>query len=84
MQFQENAQADGRTDGRSDRPYFIGPFRLTPMKAPSSKEQQEIFQYILNQGCTLACPANFSYASRAQEQNYVFIQIGASTSTHVL
>ena len=28
IQFQENAWTDGRTDGRTDRPYFIGPFRL--------------------------------------------------------
>ena len=26
IQFQENA----RTDGRTERPYFIGPFRLPP------------------------------------------------------
>ena len=26
MQFQENTQKDGGTDGRMDRPYFIGPF----------------------------------------------------------
>ena len=38
IQFQENAQTDGRADGRmegwkdrrTDRPYFIGPFQLTP------------------------------------------------------
>ena len=42
IQFQENARTDrrtegrregrkgGRTDGRTGRPYFIGPFRLTP------------------------------------------------------
>ena len=32
IQFKENAQTDGRTDGRmegwTDRSYFIGPFQL--------------------------------------------------------
>ena len=28
MQHQENAQKDRRKDGRTDRLYFIGPFRL--------------------------------------------------------
>ena len=31
IQFQENAWTDGRTDGRTDRPYFIGPFWLMPV-----------------------------------------------------
>ena len=26
----KNAQTDGRMDGRTDRPYFIRPFRLMP------------------------------------------------------
>ena len=30
IQFQENACTEGRKDGRMDRPYFIGPFRLLP------------------------------------------------------
>ena len=30
IQFKENAQTDGRMDGRMDRPYFTGPFRLSP------------------------------------------------------
>ena len=30
IQFKENAQADRKTDGRMDRPYFIGPFPLLP------------------------------------------------------
>ena len=30
MQLQENAQTDRRTEGRTDRPYFIGPFWLPP------------------------------------------------------
>ena len=29
-QSQENLPRDGRTDGRTDRPYFIGPFWLMP------------------------------------------------------
>ena len=28
-QFLENARTDGRTDGRLDRPYFIGPIPAT-------------------------------------------------------
>ena len=30
MQFHKNTPTDGRTDRRTDRPYFIGPFRLLP------------------------------------------------------
>ena len=30
IQFKENARTDGRTEGWTDRLYFIGPFRLPP------------------------------------------------------
>ena len=30
IQFQDNAQTDRRKDGRTGRPYFIGPFPLMP------------------------------------------------------
>ena len=30
IQFQEKAQKDRKTGGRTDRPYCIGPFRLMP------------------------------------------------------
>ena len=29
IKFQENARTDGRTDGTTDIPYFIGPFQLS-------------------------------------------------------
>ena len=30
IRFQENNQTDGRTEKRTDRPYSIRPFQLTP------------------------------------------------------
>ena len=38
IQLQENARRNGRTDGRMDRPYFIGPFRLTPRVQQKTKK----------------------------------------------
>ena len=47
-QFQENTRKDGRrTEGRTARPYFMGPFRLPPesnkgfLQALASPKKQE-------------------------------------------
>ena len=47
MQFQENT----RTDGRMDRPYFIGPFRLPPgvQKVKQSFRAIDMENNILNE-----------------------------------
>ena len=44
IEFQENAQTDRRTDGRTDRPYFIGPFQLLLRikKTKQSKTKQNL------------------------------------------
>ena len=47
-QSQENLQTDERTEGRMDRPYFIGPFWLPPgvqkkSQTETSMEMQQNF-----------------------------------------
>ena len=53
IQFQEHTQKEGRMDGRTDRPYFIGPFQLLQgvqkredrnVKIYISQEQKELFR----------------------------------------
>ena len=46
IQFKENAQTDGRTDERADRPYFIGPSRLPlgVQKQKTKKDNNTILQ----------------------------------------
>ena len=48
-QFRENLRTDGRTGGRTDRPYFIGIFRPRPVVQQSRKyrkndERKKLYQ----------------------------------------
>ena len=39
-QFRENLWRNGRMDGRTDRPYFVGPFQLHPRVQKTKKTFQ--------------------------------------------
>ena len=42
IQFQQNAQTEGKKDGRADIPYFIRPFRL-PLGVQEKVSDNKVF-----------------------------------------
>ena len=83
IQFRENARTDGRAEGWTDRPYFIGPFPLPP-EGPKREHFLDRLFCLLFIYCLLCFISMHSVLNLLSEYTYYYISKNITSYTFLI